>query len=113
MEATLPEVKVHQALTKLGISFEFQSTKMGGTQVKGGAVVDFYIPSLRLVISVIGTYWHSDPDRRVQDSLQRTMLASQGITTIYITEEMALRNALYYVQEALRGVDHSGFGRLL
>ena len=35
------------------------------------------------------------------------VIEGMGLTVIYIDEDDALRNALYYVQEAIRGIDHS------
>ena len=110
MIATKPEIAVHEALTKLGIDFEFQYPFLGGRTSKGGLISDFYIPSLKLIISVVSRYWHwGNPERRITDRMQNEIMASQGYTTIYIDEEAANRNALYYVREALKFRDHSKY----
>ena len=111
--STLPEQMVARELDRLGVDYQTQNPMFGGRDQPGGLVADFYIPYYGLIISVIGTYWHQTPGRRAQDSLQRTVLAGQGITTIYITDEMILRNARYYVEAALRLEDYSGWGKLL
>ncbi len=110
---TRPELAVYNALTKLGIEFEFQSKMLGGREVKGGLIADFYLPSHSLVISVVGLYWHLQSDTKARDILQRIALESEGIRTIYIDEDDANKNATWYVQEAMRGVDHSSYLQVL
>lgn len=107
--ATLPEMKVASILESLGVGFEFQHQVLGGPQEPGSARADFYIPDRSLIISVIGVYWHSDPARRAQDMMQKLALISQGIITIYITDEQIERSARYYVEAALRLEDLSGW----
>jgi hypothetical protein len=107
---TLPEYLVYQALIKLGYDgrFEFQSSQYGGRVFKGGVVLDFYIPEESLAINIQGEYWHyAFPSRIAQDKIQRATLAVRGITLIWIDESDCLRNAVYFVREALRFVDHS------
>ncbi len=108
MLATQPELAVYHALNKLKVSFEFQSKMMGGRDVKGGLVADFYIPEHSLVIAIQGEYWHyGRADAVVRDRLQRIALEGQGIRVVYIDASDALRNATFYVKEALAGRDHS------
>ncbi len=108
--ATAPELAVMGALQKLNILFEFQSKMMGDYREKGSLVADFYIPELSLVISVIGEYWHyGRPDTEVRDMMQRIALEGEGKRVIYIDAEDALRNAAFYVSEALKGIDHSRY----
>ena len=105
---TLPEFLVYQELTKRKIEFEYQSSQMGGRQARGGAVLDFYIPSLNLGINVQSTYYHyQNWTAKVNDALQREQLEAMGITMVYIDEEALLRNASYYVGAALEGRDYS------
>ena len=105
---TLPEYLVYQVLTRMQIEFEYQSSQMGGRQERGGAVIDFYIPSLNMGINVASLYWHySRPSARLADELQREQLEAQGIQMIFIDEEDIYRNANYYVKEALELRDHS------
>ncbi len=104
---TKPELAVYNALTKLGIEFEWQSPMLGLYREKGSTIADFYIPLHSLVISVIGEYWHSFPETRARDQLQRIALESQGIRVIGIDESDANRNARFYCEEALRGISHS------
>lgn len=105
---TIPEYLVYQALTRLGVEFDYQSRQMGGRQERGGAVLDFYIPDYNLGINVASIYWHyGRPEQVANDQLQREALEAQGIRIIYIDEADVLRNAFWYVQEALKGIDHS------
>ncbi len=107
---TIPEYYVYRALIQLGYEgrFEYQSSKMGGRQERGGAVVDFFIDELNLALNVASLYWHYQrPEGLRNDQLQREQLEAMGIRMVYIDEEAVLRNARWYVQEALNGNDHS------
>ena len=110
--ASTPEKAVYGALKKIGIDFIFQSSQLGGRNTRGGAIVDFLIPSLSLAINIQSFFWHyGNPDRIAQDRMQQLALEGQGITVIYIDEEDALRNVTYYVEEALQFRDHSRMTR--
>ena len=106
--ATLSEFLAAQELRKLNISFVFQKSFLGGRTTTGGLVADFYLPGYSMVISVLGTYWHSTPEVRAKDIVQKLALASDGIATIFILEVDIMRNASYYIIEALRGISHAG-----
>jgi len=105
-----PEFLVYWALLKLGYKnrFEFQSSQLGGRLTKGGAILDFYIPERNLAINVQSEYWHyRTSEQKVIAQLQRVQLEGQGISVIYIDEEDILRNPVFYVSQALKGIDHS------
>ena len=105
---TLPEYLVYQQLTKKGIEFEYQASEMGGRQERGGAILDFYIPSLNRGLNIQSTYYHyGRPNARLADRLQREQLEAMGIQIVYIDEEDIYRNAAYFVEQALQGIDHS------
>jgi len=106
---SLPEWNVYWALMKLGMKgqFTYQSSQLGGRQVRGGAVLDFYFPDLRLAINVQSTYYHyRTTTQRASDEMQKAQLEGMGIRVIYIMEDSALSNPLYFVQEALKGIEH-------
>ncbi len=105
---TTPELAVYGALRKLGIDFEIQVNLLGGRQAKGGAVADFFIPDLSLIISVIGEYFHSFREAKARDMIQRISLETTGRRVVYITALNALKDARFYVEEALRGIQHEG-----
>ena len=101
------ERAVYGALTRSGVGFIFQSSQLGGRAHRGGAILDFYIPSLMLGINV-QSYWHYNfPERLAQDRLQQAALEGRGIRMIYIDRVDVLRDADYYVAEALQFRDHS------
>jgi hypothetical protein len=112
--ATKPEWAIYWALERLGkvpdVDFSFQSSRAGGRLEFGGAVLDFllYDPPY-LGINVQGIYWHYQfgGERRAHDAMVRMMIESYGVHLIYIDEDDAYRNPIYYTREALAGRDHS------
>ncbi len=111
--ATSPEKAVYNALKKLGENFTFQSQMLGPHGEKGSTIADFVLPQYRLILSVIGFYWHSNLETKTRDNLQRLALETQGWRVIYIDEDNALENATFYVTEAIRGIDHSRYQYLV
>jgi hypothetical protein len=102
------------ALQKLGAVFDYQSPLLGGRLEKGGAVVDFVVYSpVEVAIRIQGTYWHYQlgSQKIAYDRLQRAALEASGLRVIDIDEEDILRDPLFYVREALRGVEHSRVSR--
>jgi len=111
---TAPEFAVFQALNRLGFRdrFEFQSSKFGGRAVRGGLVADFFIGELGLIINVQGEYWHfGRPGQVAVDLIQRQQIVSSGLNVVYLDEDDVLANALFFVSDALRGIDHSKLTR--
>ena len=83
---------------------------MGGRQEKGGVVLDFHFPFLDLAINVQSSYYHyTSSQLRAGDALRKAQLEGYGIKVVYIDEDDALRNANYYVKDALKGISHSKF----
>ena len=107
LQATLPELKIAQALDKLGIIYYFQMEYFGGRMVKGGFLPDFILPTYNISISVIGKYWHSTSDVRAKDRIQSISLMGAGIETIWIDEEDAMKDPEYFIKQAIRGISHS------
>ena len=108
---SLPEFLVYQELIRLGEEFEYQSSKLGGRQERGGMVLDFFIPDRNLGINVASLYWHyGRPEGILNDRLQREVLLASGIQIVYIDEEDCLRNPRWYVEQALEGRDYSRMG---
>jgi len=68
--------------------------------------VDFDIPELNLVIAVQGNYWHDSLEQRGQDAVIRAQLESLGKTVIYILEDHALEDPIFYTSEALKLRSH-------
>lgn len=107
MMASEPEKKVYYTLVKLGESFDFQSQMLGYHGEKGSTRADFVLPQHRLILRVQGEYWHSFPETKARDQLQKIALTTQGWTVIDLMESDIMRDAGYYVEEALKGFDHS------
>lgn len=111
-----PEMAVFNALLRLGkrpgVDFSFQSKQFGGRIDKGGRVLDFEIYEPKMGINVQGVYFHYEKGSAIiQSDIQtRAFLASMGLTLIFIDEDDALKDAGFYVREALQGKDHSRLG---
>lgn len=77
---TLPERMIALALVWLGYYFQWQRSEDGGRLRLGGAVVDFlvYVGAKPTIIRVQGDYWHSLPQRKLQDAVQWERLHAKG-----------------------------------
>lgn len=76
---TAPELLAYQWLSgRRWLTFEFQSSQMGGRLVAGGAVIDFLISGLAAdglyVWRVQGEYWHQGEAAEAKDEGQRVRL---------------------------------------
>lgn len=111
---SLEEKMVYQELLrrryKLGEDFTYQTSFLGGRLDKGGLVIDFlfYNPP-GLAINPLGYYYHylQGVQQRVDDRMSKAVLASFGITLVFIDAEDVHRDVRYYVGEALSFRDHS------
>ena len=112
LPANKPEFIVAQTLESMGISYIFQQPFLGGNLEKGGLISDFYLPEYALIISILGEYYHYEMNRIVQDKIQATAVHSMGINTIFIDEEQVLTDPRFYIEEALKGIDHSKLARM-
>lgn len=117
IRASKPEWYVYWSLEQLGLKagedFQFQVPVYGGRLEFGGAVLDFYVPDIPLVISVQSIHWHYERiEDKIQDDFIRIMMETSGTKVVYIDEGDALRDPMFYTREALRGIDHSRMGVL-
>ena len=78
------EAIVYNWLTKHSIEFSFQSSMMGGRYESGGAIADFTIYELNLILRIQGDYFHTQINKQATDSVQRELLEAQGWTVIDI-----------------------------
>lgn len=69
------EIKVKYQLDKIGIKYIQQKRVNDGIR---NYFLDFYIPSLKLVIECNGDYWHSLPDKVERDKLLKKYVESTG-----------------------------------
>jgi len=105
-----PEYYIYWAMFRLGYKdrFDYQVSYAGGRQLKGGTVIDFFIPELNMAIFVQSIRYHyASFEQTIADSMIRAMLEGQGIKVIYIDEADALSNPTFYLLEATKGQDHS------
>ena len=75
--------------------------------------VDFYVPAVKLIIRVQGVHFHYElgPDIIAYDTVQKQIFESMGYLVVDIDGDDALKNPVYYVKEALLGIDHSRASR--
>jgi len=76
---TLPEGIVFILLKAMRVEFVYQVDAYGGRVIRGGQVPDFMVPNLSMVIRVQGDYWHSRPEQRVRDEIDKIALYSAEI----------------------------------
>lgn len=113
---TKPEWAVFWALLRLGYRPEddfFVHATLPGVGRGFYSQVDFLLPDLRIAIEVSGIYWHYSlgTERQERDLFRQLYFAERGIQVVFIDEDDALRDPLYYVKEALEGRDHSKLRR--
>ena len=109
---TKPEWAVFWALLQLGFQPDedfFYLAVVPGVGRTFYSQVDFLLPDFSLGIEVQGIYWHYTLGSRRQerDVFRVAYLTQRGLRIIFIDEDDALRDPLYYVKEALAGNDHS------
>lgn len=116
---TFPEFLVYRELVSthnlaVGSDFTFQTSlstvggNIGGRLELGGLIADFLIPSQSLIINPISEYFHYRiPGAKTLELSNRAALALMGLSVIWIDSDDLLRDAEYFVREALAGRDHS------
>lgn len=77
------ELKVQNQLDEMGIKYIKQKVVHDS---KRCYILDFYIPSLKLVIECNGDYWHNRPDRIKRDNMLKKYVESTGRKIIFIWE---------------------------
>jgi len=105
---TFPEFLVFDWLVKKGLEpmddFIFQSSRMGGRQLYGGAVVDFDFPSQRMAWRVQGEFFHiGNPAKEASDIMQKMNLAAVGYIVIDIFAQDVLQRRNWVLSHAWNG----------
>jgi len=105
---TRPEYIVYDYLERVKkmvpfADFVYQSSRLGGRERLGGAVVDFEIPSYRLYFRVQGERFHLSPDAIAHDILQKALLTRYGWRVIDIWSDMLTQSVSRVMEAALRG----------
>ena len=107
-----PEWMVYWAFTQIGYQpgrdFQYQSAQDGGRLTYGGNVLDFFVPDQNLAINVQSTYYHyAQVSTIVHDRFVQSSILRAGMSIIYIDEEDARKDPIFYVKEAIAGKDYS------
>lgn len=93
------ETKVKSQFDDIGIRYIHQ------LQVNEGKfVLDFYIPSLKLVIECNGDYWHNLENRKRRDDDLKKYVMSTGRSIIFIWEH-EINDELFWVGDYIFGGD--------
>lgn len=80
------ESMVANELNRRNVIWESQVPFAGGRQVKGGQVVDFYLPAYNLVIRVQGDYYHTLGVTNARDDAQAIWLKGHGLLVADVWE---------------------------
>jgi len=102
VQLTAPEITVLNWLTQHKIAFIPQEKMFGGRDVPGGAIADYYLPDSNIVIRV-QSYWHTLPDAKTKDDIQRIMLENQGFIVVDVWEDDLKVNADQIMRMAVQG----------
>ena len=95
------EIEVKRQLDMIGVKYVQQKRVNDGER---NYFLDFYIPSLRLVVEVNGDYWHSFPDRINRDKMLEKYVKSTGRNIIFIWEH-EIKDDWFWVGDYLIGGD--------
>ena len=107
--ASILEFICYEYLTKVknqveGVDFYYQWSVAGGRTRFGGFVADFYIPAKHLVWNPAGLQFHyTKPRDRAHDALSKVVLASRGITEVFLWEDDLLSRPRYTLDHAWNG----------
>lgn len=105
---TLPEFIAFDWLERKGLvageDFIFQSSRMGGRQLYGGAVVDFDFPDRQLAWRIQGEHFHiGDPAKEASDIMQKMSLETLGYTVIDVYAQDIIERRNWVLTKALNG----------
>ncbi len=111
---SLPEWAIFWAHGALGLregqDFDYLSYAGGFINANGPAQFDFFEYDVQVAIEIQGIYWHYEfggKEKIVQDAERRIRAESVGITLIYIDEDDAIADPIYFLRQARAGVDRS------
>ena len=94
---------VAQALEKMGFSFDYQVSVLGGRSRRGGQVLDFVVhtPVKWTVVDVRGTYWHTghhEDSLSIQRAIKRK---GYGLVVAWDTNVPSLEKAFEFLRANL------------
>lgn len=70
--------------------------------------IDGYIPEHNVYVQFDGIYWHSRPERRVQDEEQNAWFASRGVTLVRVTDKEWKANPDECIKRVVESCKSSG-----
>lgn len=92
---------VQKQLDEVGIRYVQQKYVHDGNR---GYYLDFYLPSLRLVLECNGTYWHSQPERVKRDKELERYVLSTGRQIVWLWDTEIL-DEWFDIEDYLKGGD--------
>jgi len=104
---TKPEWAIYWAHLTIGLrpfdDFQYQYF------IDIGAIFDFFDFDISLAINVQGLYWHYELGgwKFQNDREQAIRAQAMGFDLIFIDEDDANADPIYFLKEARRGIDHS------
>ena len=104
LELTEPELIVYNYLTRNKIVFIFQRRLLGEVNEKGSAKVDFWLTDRNIIIRV-QSYYHTLPEARARDELQKIELTSRGFIVVDVWEDKLKENASRVMKKAVQGME--------
>jgi hypothetical protein len=115
---TRPEWSIYWAHTVLGLKepqdFEYRYNIEAGFMVSGLTQIDFYDRDVEVLIEIQGLFWHYqglDGFKIANDLDRKQAIEAIGYQLIYIDEDNANEDPVYYLREARSGRDHSRAAR--
>lgn len=105
---TYPEYIAWKWLTQHGytpdVDFIYQSSRLGGRSMPGGAVVDIDFPGLLLAWRIQGERFHlGSTGTEAKDQVQKLSLTGLGYTVVDILAEDLIERRNYVLSRAIQG----------
>ena len=102
LELTEPELIVYNYLTRNKIVFIFQERLLGEVNEKGSAKVDFWLTDRNIIIRV-QSYYHTLPEAKARDQLQKEALTGYGYIVVDVWEDKLKENPSRVMEKAVQG----------
>jgi very-short-patch-repair endonuclease len=115
-KATEPEWAIYWAHGQLGLfeGLDFAYQELNFAHSTLSASIDFmeFDPPLAIEIQGLFSHYKLGVAKLVADMDRRMLLESLGFPVIFIDEDDAEKDPVFYLNEALKGIDHSKGGPL-
>lgn len=117
-KGTKPEWSIYWAHSVLGLreheQFEYLWPMAAAFAISGKTQIDFYERDVDILIEVQGLFWHYqglDGFKIMNDLERKQLVEAMGFTLIYIDEDNANDDPVFYLREARAARDHSRAAR--